>query len=81
MYIEKGKRDKILELLDQLTEIPPEINKVTKIFPAKFVANNNLWDSQSLIQLNNVYCSQKKCLNCNIGIKILKPKHYDPTIT
>ncbi len=81
MYIEKGKLDKILDLLDQLTEIPAEINKVTKIFPAKFVNNNNLWDSQSLIQLNNVYCSQKKCLNCNIGIKILKPKQYDSTIT
>jgi hypothetical protein len=81
MYIEKGKRDKILDLLDQLSEIPPELNKVTKIFPAKFVSNNNLWDSQSLIQLNNVYCSQKKCLNCNIGIKILKPKQYDSTIT
>jgi hypothetical protein len=77
MYIEKGKNDKILDVLEKLNGIPPENNKLTKIFPAKFVTNNNLWDSQSLIQLNNVYCSQKKCLNCNIGIKILKPKFYD----
>ena len=28
--------------------------------------------SQSLIHLYNEYCSQKKCLNCDIGIQILK---------
>jgi hypothetical protein len=30
------------------------------------------FDSQSLIQLKNEYCNKSKCLECRIGIELLK---------
>jgi len=30
------------------------------------------FDSQASIELYNNYCTQKRCLKCNVGIEILK---------
>jgi len=32
----------------------------------------NAYDSQALLQLKNEYCNNKKCLQCEIGIELLK---------
>jgi hypothetical protein len=29
-------------------------------------------DSQALIHLKNNYCNNKKCLDCAVGVKLLK---------
>jgi len=36
------------------------------------IKSHNAFMFQALLQLNKYYCTQKKCLNCGIGIKILK---------
>ncbi len=63
-----------------------QIDKALKIFEICNVEHNSIldnWvrlgvkchhagDSQSLLQLFNVYCSARKCLQCQIGLKLLK---------
>lgn len=53
-------------------ELAAEKNNITKGFEALGIENKNAFDSQALIQLKNVYCNEKRCLQCAIGNKILK---------
>ena len=48
-----------------------ENNKITRIWKGLNVPCNNGYDSQSLLELYNNYCSHKKCLNCAIGFKTI----------
>ncbi len=56
----------ILELL------PSEINAVIKQYKSAGVIINSAFYSQAILQLKKSYCNEKKCLNCGIGIKLLK---------
>lgn len=58
--------------LDFLEEIPAENNSVIYHYIGSGIKPDNSFMSQALLQLNKYYCSQKKCLNCGIGIHILK---------
>ena len=60
--------DKALDLLNFL---PAEKNSITEKYKFAGVNVDSAFSSQAVLQLNKNYCSQKKCLNCNIGIKIL----------
>lgn len=62
-------RQRALDLLDQL---PAEDNEVIRKFKHLGLAVNSAFDSQAVLQLNNEYCSLKKCLNCSLGIHLLK---------
>ena len=64
-------------ILDTLIELKPENNKITRMWKALGLKVNSAYESQALIQLNKEYCSQKKCLNCNIGLKVLKQSKND----
>lgn len=64
-------------ILDNLIELKPENNKITRMWKALGLKVNSAYESQALIQLNKEYCSQKKCLNCNIGLKVLKQSTND----
>jgi hypothetical protein len=55
-----------------LSEIPPEANSITRIWKTQHINNSNAMDSQALIHLTNNYCSQKLCLECAVGNKLLK---------
>lgn len=61
--------DKSLNLLES---IKAENNIIIKNWKALGVKSSNAMQTQSLIELKNNYCSQKKCLNCSIGNKILQ---------
>lgn len=58
-----------LELLENLTA---ENNAVVEQYVNAGVIVKDAFTSQALLQLKKNYCSEKKCLNCSIGIKILK---------
>ncbi len=49
-----------------------EKNNITEGFVKLGIPNNSAADSQSLIQLKNKYCNEKRCLECAIGNAILK---------
>lgn len=67
---EKMYTERALHWLEQLT---PEKNSITQGFTGLGIENINAYDSQSLIQLKNEYCLQKRCLECAVGNRLLKP--------
>ncbi len=58
--------------IDLLEKMPAEANSIVSQYVSAGVRPKSALTSQALLQLNKCYCSQKKCLNCGIGIKILK---------
>ncbi len=55
-----------------LSELPAEQNEVVKKWSHHGVSNANALESQALIELKNVYCDHKRCLECPVGNAILK---------
>lgn len=64
-----GLQEQALHLLDFL---PAEKNKITGLWQECGWAVENASQSQALIQLYNNYCSGKRCLECSIGLSILR---------
>ena len=50
----------------------PEHNKITRGFQQAGMRNETAFDSQAMIRLKQVYCDHKRCLECAIGVAILK---------
>ena len=57
--------------LDILEDLPAEENKITRFFSDK-IRLNSAADTQGIIHCHNNYCLKKRCLDCGIGIHILK---------
>lgn len=68
----RAKNELIERSLRLLEEIAPENNKITRYWKDFGFANNNAFDSQALIQLFNAYCTQKRCLQCNVGVTLVR---------
>ncbi len=64
-------KDNSEELLKLAASISSEKNSIIKKYNELRPASKNSLHSQALIQLNNHYCINKKCLNCVIGNSIL----------
>lgn len=58
--------------LQWLEEIPAEQNHITRQWTKLGLLNNSAYDSQSYIELFKTYCRHKNCLNCAIGVSLLK---------
>ncbi len=58
--------------MDWLATLPPENNRITRSFRDARFLNRNASDSQALIYLKKNYCNERKCLQCNLGIKMLQ---------
>lgn len=65
-FIEKAMR--ILEIL------PAEKNKVLKSWENDGIHAKNANQSQALLELNNEFCTFRRCLNCKIGQELLMKK-------
>lgn len=70
----KQKQDEKLmdKALNFLENVKSESNAIITKWNELNVVSNNAMQSQALLELKNNYCSQKKCLNCNVGSKILQ---------
>jgi hypothetical protein len=55
-----------------LNEIAPEKNAIIDKFNSFDIKAKNAFDTQSLLQLKSEYCLKSKCLECGIGIELLK---------
>ncbi len=62
-------KNRALEFLDQL---PAEVNSIIEKWGKLGVNARSAFESQALLQLKNKFCDQKKCLNCQIGVKLVK---------
>jgi hypothetical protein len=59
-------------LLDLLREVPAEKNIIIEKFSGFGIKAGNAFESQSMLQLKNKYCNYSKCLQCALGIQLLK---------
>ena len=75
-YYGKEKNDDVLKnrALQFLEQTPSENNLIIRKWKELDIKSDSAFRSQALLQLKNEYCSQKKCLTCGIGIKLLN-KH------
>lgn len=60
------------ELMQLLRQIGPEKNTIIDKFKSFNVDVGSAYDSQSLLQLKNEYCAHKRCMQCGLGLELLK---------
>jgi len=60
------------DLIGLLDEVAPEKNAVLDKFSSFGIKSRNAFESQSLLQLKNEYCNKSRCLDCAIGMELLK---------
>ena len=62
-------KNRALEFLEQ---IQPEQNSIISEWEKLGIKSRSAFETQALIQLQNNYCDKKQCLNCQIGVKLIK---------
>jgi hypothetical protein len=73
LYAAKQDTYKLQEKALQLLEaVPAEKNNITRLWDEHGWHAANAAQSQALLQLYNGYCSGKRCLECSIGLNIIK---------
>jgi hypothetical protein len=60
------------DLINVLNDIDPEKNSIIEKFNSFGIKSKNAFESQSLLQLKNEYCNKSRCLECAIGMELLK---------
>ena len=60
------------ELIEWLHQLPPEKNTVIQNFSKLGIKAGSAFESQALLELKKHFCNEKKCLNCALGLQILK---------
>jgi hypothetical protein len=59
-------------LIQLLNEVLSEKNAIMDKFKSFGVHPVSAFETQALLQLKNEYCSKSRCLECNIGIELMK---------
>ena len=60
--------------IDFLENMNPEKNSIISMWKSLGFSIQNAFDSQALLQLQNEYCSKKRCIECQIGNKLIVSK-------
>ena len=60
------------DLIQLLNEVASEKNAIMDKFSSFGIKSTNAFESQSLLQLKNEYCNKSRCLECAIGMELLK---------
>ena len=55
-----------------LEQIASEKNAIIDKFKSVGIASKNAFESQSLLQLKNEYCNKSACLQCAVGLELLR---------
>lgn len=69
--IKTGNDEYLERSMSILESLKSEQNNIVRKFAGAGISLRTALDSQAVIQLNNAYCLQKKCLYCRIGHKLL----------
>jgi hypothetical protein len=59
-------------LIHFIEAIKPEKNRIVDLFTKIGIKTHSALDTQAMVQLYNKYCTQEKCLDCEIGHYLLK---------
>ena len=57
-----------------LEETAHENNNIIRIFQREGIKIENASDTQALLELKKNYCDKRRCLECEIGLRLLSPK-------
>jgi hypothetical protein len=60
------------ELISLLQQVAPEKNSIIDKFTYYKIPVASAYDTQSLLQLKNEYCAHKRCMQCALGLELLK---------
>lgn len=71
-YAKSQGKDISENLIALMKEVPPEKNVIIQKFNSFNVKTTNAFETQSLLQLKNEYCNKSRCLDCTVGIELLK---------
>ena len=71
-YAKSHGKEASESLLNLLREVAVEKNIIIEKFSGFGIKAKNAFESQSLLQLKNEYCNYSKCLQCAVGIQLLK---------
>lgn len=55
-----------------MNKLPAENNRVIREWALLGIKAKSALDSQALLELKNYYCQEKRCLDCAVGVKLLK---------
>ena len=58
--------------LDFLEQLPAEKNTIISKWEKLGIKSRSAFETQALLQVKNRYSEKKKCLNCQIGVKIVE---------
>ena len=67
-----GQQSKLEDVASMWDQIPFEDNKVTRVFQETSFPRRTALDSQALIELQQYYCKEKRCIDCAIGERIVR---------
>jgi len=71
-YAKSQGKDISEELIELLEAIQSEKNVIIEKFSNFGIQSKNAYESQSLLQLKNEYCNQKRCMECAVGLELMK---------
>ena len=60
------------DLIQLINKVAPEKNAIMDKFSSFGIKSKNAFETQSLLQLKNEYCNKSRCLECAIGMELLK---------
>ncbi len=72
--LHNGLHNELEHIVDLATQLSTEENAIIDIFRKEGIAVNNAFDSQALLQLKKMYCTNNKCLYCAVGTSLLRKK-------
>ncbi len=73
LYAARQGTSKLQEsALQLLEEVPAEKNNITRMWDENNWSAQNAAQSQAMLQLYNNYCSAKRCLECTVGLNIIR---------
>ncbi len=71
-YLKKEGKEDTEALIKFIEEIAPEKNRIVDIFNKIGVKSATALDTQAMIELYTKYCTQERCLDCEIGHYLIK---------
>jgi len=71
-YAKSMGKDNTEELINFMRQAAPEKNAIIDKFRSFKIVPQSAYDTQSLLQLKNEYCNHKRCMQCALGLELLK---------
>lgn len=72
VYAKQRGVEVVEEILESLRNLPAEKNTTVQGFSKLGLKAENAFESQAYLELKKHFCNEKKCLNCALGLQLLK---------